>query len=86
MNITTKTGFTATVPEDVLDDIELLEDLVKLDAKDLTVIPRVIAALVGDEGKAALYEHCRGENGRVKMTEVVEEVADIINGLKDGKK
>lgn len=86
MNVTTKTGFAATLPEDILDDIELFEDLVELDAKNLSVIPRVITRIIGADGKAALYDHCRGDNGRVKMTAVVNEVADIIEGLKDGKK
>ena len=84
--ITTNSGFTAEVSNEALDDMELFEDLVELDRKNMSVMPRVLERILGSEGKKALYDHCRTEGGRVPMTAVFTEVGEIIGGLKSGKK
>lgn len=86
MNINTSSGFAAEIADDVLDDIELFEDLVELDKKNISVMPGALKRILGDEGKKRLYEHCRTESGRVPMTSVMKEVGEIIAGLQNGKK
>ena len=83
--ITTVSGFHCYVDEDALDDIELLETLSKLDQGDVTVLPSTVEGLLGPDGRAALYEHIRTPAGRVPITKVVEELGDIMQGLKSAK-
>ena len=83
--ITTASGFCCRVDEDALDDIELLETLSKLDQGDVTVLPSTVEGLLGPDGRAALYDHVRTSSGRVPITKVVEELGDIMQGLKGAK-
>lgn len=73
---TTTSGFVFEVDEGVNDDMELLENLIRLDKQDITVLPDVMDSLLGDK-KADLYEHCRRENGRVSATAVMAEIKEI---------
>lgn len=78
-------GFAVTVDADALDDAELFETLVSIDKGQSVDIPAVLRALLGDDGKKALYEHLRGENGRVKISRVAEVLAEIFEGIKSKK-
>lgn len=81
----TRSGFAFEVADDLADNMELFEALCDLDGGDERAIVPVCRIILGDQ-KKALYEHLRGDDGRVPVTKVVEEVADIIAALKDGKK
>lgn len=81
----TRSGFRFTVPDDVVNDMELFEALCDLDAGDMRAVVPVCRKVLGDQ-KAALYAHLRAENGRVPIDKVSEEIADILGALKDGKK
>lgn len=81
----TRSGFAFEVADDLADDMELFEALCDLDGGDERAIVSVCRIILGDQ-KKALYDHLRGADGRVPVTKVVEEVADIIAALKDGKK
>lgn len=83
--ITTKSGFRCTIDEDAMDDIELLENLSKLDQGDAAVLPSVVRGLLGPDGQAALYDHVRTPSGRAPLTKVVEELGDIMQGMKSAK-
>ncbi len=83
--ITTTSGFCYCVDEDALDDIELMESLAKLDQGVVTVLPDVVEGMLGTDGRAALYDHVRTPSGRVPITKVVEELGDIMQGLKSAK-
>ena len=82
---TTKSGFAFEVPEDIANDMELFEALIDLDAGDARAVVPVCRKVLGPQ-KAALYEHLRGENGRVPVEAVVTEVYDILAAVKNGKK
>lgn len=73
----TKSGFAYTLRDGFADDMELLELLVDIDDGNAAVLPKVLSRLLGDEQKRKLYDHCRTEDGRVPMTVVAEEVAQI---------
>lgn len=73
----TKDGFQWEISEEAADDWELLENISKLDNEDISVMSSVMDSLFGKEQKKRLYNHYRGENGRVsarKMLEVLGEV------------
>lgn len=76
----TSSGFEAFVDPEANDDMEVFEGLVALKNGDVLVLPSLVTAFLGEDGKKALYDHCR-VNGRVKITKVSEELADIIKGL-----
>lgn len=75
----TETGFEFEIAEGAEDDAELFDDLLELDEGNLRPSRRVARSILGEEGQKRLYEHCRGENGRVSLTKVYQEIADIIN-------
>lgn len=81
-----KDGFSVDVEADALDDAELFETIVAIDKGESVDIPAVLRALLGEDGKKALYEHLRGENGRVKLTAVAEALTEIFGKMRDKKK
>lgn len=82
---TTKSGFEFSVPEDVVNDMELFEALCDLDDGDATAVVPVVRRVLGNQ-KKALYDHLRTDAGRVPVDKVAEEIADILSAVKDGKK
>lgn len=83
----TATGFRFNLTEDVTDDMELLEGLIKLDKGDVSDLPEVITALMGDKQKEKLYNHCRDKKtGRVKASKVLAEVGEIFKAAEGNVK
>ena len=80
----TETGFAFEVDDDVLDDYELLEALVKVDRGDFRYITDAVDRLLGDEGKKNLLDHVRNKNGRVSSKAVSAEFMNIFS-LVNGK-
>ena len=85
MTGTTRSGFNFDVPDSIIDNMELFEALCDLDGGDERAIVPVCRLILG-KNKKALYDHLRGEDGIVPVTKVVDEVADILAAVKDGKK
>ena len=77
----TDSGFEFSVPEVALDDWELLEAAILLDEGNRTGYVTASRQLLGSEGAKALKEHCRGENGRVKLSDMAKELNDIFSKL-----
>ena len=67
-------------------DMEVFELIVALDKGDVTVLPDLLTRLFTPAQKAALYEHCRKKSGKVPISAVASEFAEIILGLKDSEK
>lgn len=82
---TTRSGFAFEVDEAICDDMELFEALTDLDAGDTTAVVPVCRKILGGQ-KAALYDHLRGPDGRVPVSKVADEIADILAAFKAGKK
>lgn len=78
-------GFTCKIDEAVKDDMELLEALAAADENALKM-GAVVSMVLGEDQKKALYEHLRGDNGRVKATDVTATVAAIFDALGDDAK
>lgn len=85
MKGTTSTGFTFELPDDVMNDMELFEDLRAMDRGDPTAMVPVVQRLMGDQ-KQALYDHVRTETGRVPIDRVTAEILEIFALLKNGPK
>ena len=79
----TATGFSFEIDEEARDDMEILERLIDMSRGDLTAMPDVLVGLLGTDQKKALYEHCRGKNGRVSSKAVYEEVQSIFESTKE---
>ena len=75
----TATGFEFEIEDEVLDDYELLEILTDIDAGDLTVVPKMVDMLLGNEQKKKLKEHVRATTGRVSTKAMMDEIALILS-------
>lgn len=81
----TKSGFEFKLDEEVLNDYELLEALLKVDAGDGSAIVDAINRMLDETQRKALKNHLRNEKGRVGAREMIVEVAEIMKASKDGK-
>lgn len=78
ITVTTKSGFTAEISQGAVDDIELLEDLSRLDQGDLLAVSSALKRLLGEEQKKALYDFCRDpETGRASLTKVSKVMMEL---------
>ena len=80
----TKSGFSYTLPEGLVDDFEYLELIQKAQQNPLTVI-EVARYLLGEEGYNRLKEHCRVD-GKVSTEKVIAEITEISNDDSNLKK
>ena len=78
-HIKTSTGFEIDVDKERFNDMELFDSLVKVEKGDYTELPMVVDKVLGDH-KKDLYEHVRGEDGRVPINRVIQEVNEILSG------
>lgn len=81
----TKSGFKFVIEDGVLDDMELLEALVDVDKGNSAALPDVIVRVLGEDQKKKLYDHLR-ENGRVPVSKVGAELAEIFGAFDETKK
>ena len=84
--IVTKTGFEIDLDPSVMDDMEVFELIVKIDKGEVTELPALLGMIFTPEQKKALYDHCRNDAGRVPISAVSNEFAEILGGLKDTEK
>lgn len=82
----TSTGFTFALADDVFDDMELLESLVEIDAGNVSTLPDVVTRILGAEQKKKLYDHCRGENGKVAVSRISQELGEMFQQSDKAKK
>lgn len=86
ITVKTKSGFEAVIDVEALDDMELLEDLARMDAGEQWLAARVVVRLLGAEQKKALYDFCRDpQTKRVSVTKVAEVLSELFTS-KDLKK
>lgn len=74
----TASGFEYSINPDVMDNMELLDAIVEIDANPLA-LSQVLRMVLGDEQRKALYDHLRTEDGRVPVKAVSEAITDIFN-------
>lgn len=76
---TTKSGFKFSVDESVFDSMELVDDLAEIDSGNSIAISRVCLTVLGEAQRKRLYDHLRGENGRVPIKAVMDEMTEIFH-------
>lgn len=78
IHVKTVSGFEAEISLEALDDMELLEDLSRMDAGEQWLAARVVTRLLGAEQKKALYEFCRDPHTRrVSVTKVASVLSEL---------
>lgn len=77
---TTSTGFEFKVDPDVVRDMEFIELAAAAEENGL-LLPKLIECVLGTDQKKALYDHVRGENGRVMIEAINDEVKEVFDSL-----
>lgn len=80
----TSTGFAYSINENALNNFELLDLFAGVDENPL-LLPKVLTMILGKDGKQALYDHVRLEDGTVPADKISNELLEIINGSKEVK-
>lgn len=73
----TKSGFEFTIEDESLDNAELLEDISTMVNGNGLIVFDIMKEMLGEDGKTALFEHCRNDKGKVSMKKVSEEFNEI---------
>ncbi|MDI9468680.1 MAG: hypothetical protein QM296_00560 [Bacillota bacterium] len=81
----TESGFEYTLEAQNLDNFELLELLIELEAKRMDLLPKIATLLLGQSQKTALMEHVRNEDGIVPLSAMMVEITQILEGTKQLK-
>lgn len=81
----TTTGFKFEIQEEVLNDYELLEKMVKADDGDTSLMVRIISDVLGEDQKERLKDHVRNESGKVQIERMIQEFTEILKNNQDGK-
>jgi len=77
----TESGFEFKIDPDLLDDMEFIDLLAEASENGL-LLSKVLAFMLGEEQKKALYEHLRVQ-GKVSRSRVDEEAGEIIAFLNE---
>lgn len=80
---TTDTGFSFEIEEENLDDMEFIETLAAISNGDNGKLPLFLVQFLGAEQKKRLYDHCRDEKGRARMSRVQNEIVGIFRAIKE---
>ncbi len=80
----TESGFNFKVSEELADDFEFLELLGDFSENPL-MASKLADKMLGKDQKDALKEHLRGENGRIKTSDMFRELTEIITAFPKSK-
>lgn len=80
----TKTGFKYKVPEENLNNYELIEVLGEIEENPL-LIAKTVNLLLGKEQAGELKEHLRADNGTVPTDLMSESIMEIFENQKETK-
>ena len=80
----TKSGFHYSIPEEALDDMELVDALSEMDDGNITSYRYAMKALLGEDQRKELYEFLRDKKtGRVSARAVFKAFSEILTNAKD---
>lgn len=83
--ITTPRGVRLEIELEKLNDMRLFDALVALQDGDSLQMPRIMNLILTSEQKAAVYEACRTEDGRIPIEEVNNEILAVFNAFNESK-
>lgn len=72
----TKSGFAFELNENVMDNMELV-DILAAGKEDALAVSKIARCVLDDDQRKRLYEHHRGDDGRVPFTAVREDIAEM---------
>ena len=81
-HIKTASGFEWDIDDVVLDDAEILDCLADIDGGNMVSFVPMLRKILTPDGKKALYDHLRTEDGRVPYTALDREVTEIFHLLR----
>lgn len=76
-------GFEFEIDEAIADDIEFLELLAEAD-ENVLKLPALLSMLLGEDGKKALYEALKAEDGRTHTSDVMDAALEIVEKIPPG--
>ena len=86
MKGTTKSGFEYDVPEDVFDDMELIDALADVTSgSNVLPLSVIVRKVFDEEQRKRLYDHVRDESGRVPTESIMDVILEIASESTDGK-
>ncbi len=85
-HVMTDSGFEIDLDVAVMDDMEVFEKIVAIDKGNVMELPALLDLIFTRDQKAALYQHCRNDAGRVPISAVAQEFGKIMTGLRDAEK
>ena len=77
---TTSTGFAYEIPDEKLDNWELLELLSEVDDGNEGAVVKVVKELFEPEQLKNLKSHVKSVDGSVTISGMVREIGEILNG------
>lgn len=81
----TKSGFEFEIDEKLMDDMEVLEAIAKVEEGDV-FFPAMITKILGEKQKNAFYDHIRTKKGTVPIAKAVELFTEIMDSAGDKTK
>ena len=81
MKGTTKSGFAFEVDENALNDMEVVDVLANEEMAAPYKMSFLVARMLGEKQKKAMYSHLRDASGRVPVDAVEREMADILEAF-----
>lgn len=77
-------GVTVTVPDEAIDDFELVEELSRVQfgsKEERGRLPLILRRLIGDDGYRAVMDDLRATNGRVPVQAGFEFIQELFGAL-----
>lgn len=84
--INLKCGFTCELPDNVMDNMELVDALAEGNENNPFVVSRICKIIYGEEIREKLYEHLRTEDARVPVASIAEAVKETFELFGDDAK
>ncbi len=80
-HIETSSGFAWDIDDVVLDDAEILDCLADIEGGNKLSFVPLLRKVLSPQGKKALYDHLRTEDGRVPYADLDRETTEIFHAL-----
>jgi len=80
----TKSGFEYEIPEENLNNYELVESIGGIEENPL-LITKTVTLLLGEEQKERLKDHVRTETGIVPTDKISDEIMEIFENQQEAK-
>ncbi|MBE6120078.1 MAG: hypothetical protein E7189_06540 [Erysipelotrichaceae bacterium] len=85
MKGTLKNGFEFDIPDNRLDNMELVDALSEVEDNNPLAITKVANLMLGKEQKKKLYDYLRTGKGNVPIQEATQSLIEIMSFKKEGK-